>query len=168
MLKYISDSRITGTLVALLLFVTGISTALADQVTLSYVDANLNAQMLMLDCNTSAAELALAASLLGEEGVNLAYDPAGGCGTLAGIAAALATAAPVFGASIAQALAVMSPENTAAIVAAVNAVPGVNTTAVLAAVHFGPVDADAGPQFIGSNSAISLELTEIEPVPSRN
>ena len=154
---------------ALFLFLlAGMSAALADQVTLSYIDAGSSPQTIILDCNTSAENLALAASLMAEEGVSVAYDPNSGRGTLAELAAALATAAPVFAASVARALAGVSPENSDAIVAAINAVPGVNTTAVLAAVHFGPFSDSVGPQSIGSDSAISLDLMEIEQVPSRN
>ena len=160
--------RLPVILTGILFLFVGASTALADQVTLSYVDADSNAQTLILDCNTSTDNLALAASLLGENGVSVDYDPASGCGTLAELAAAMATAAPLFAANIAQAFAVMSPGDTADIVAAINAVPGVNTVAVLSAVHFGPFGTTTGPQSIGSDSTISLELTEIEQVPSRN
>jgi hypothetical protein len=142
--------------------------ALAGQVTLSYRDAGGNEQILVVDAASSQADLALAASLVGEDGIGIAHDPESGAGTLAEIAAAMAAAAPVFGPDVAQQLAMLSPEDTAAIVEAVNAVPGVDTRAVLAAVHFGPYGSKDGPQSFGSDSAISLELTEIEQVPSRN
>lgn len=168
MLKRIFDYSLNTVLATLLISVIFVSTAQADQVTLSYIDANSDPQTLILDCNTSTEDLALAAILTGEQGIGLAYDPDSGCGTLDEIAAAMAEAAPVFAASVAQAFSIMSPENAASVVAAVNAVPGVNTTAVLAAVHFGPLGTNVGPQSIGSDSAISLELTEIEAIPSRN
>ena len=38
----------------------------------------------------------------------------------------------------------------------------------LAAVHFGPTGTNVGPQSVGSDSAISLDLNETESVPSRN
>jgi hypothetical protein len=151
----------------LLSLLTGMSTALADQVTLSYVDENSDAQTITLDCNTSNADLALAASLLGEDGVSIVNDPDAGCGSLYEIAAAMAAAAPVFAASVAEAFAAMSPGDTDAIVAAINAVPGVDTTAVWAAVHFGP-PGDVGPRPVGSDSQISLDLVGIEPKPSDN
>ena len=145
-----------------------ISTAVAEQVTLSYVDAQTGAQTLTVDANSSTADLALAAALLGENGVGVVHDPNTGSGTLADIAGAMASAAPLFAASVAQTLAALSPDQTDAIVAAVNSAPGVNTKAVLAAVHFGPTGTNVGPQSIGSDSAISLDLNEIESVPSKN
>jgi hypothetical protein len=155
-------------LTALLFLLTGMSSALADQVTVSYVDADGAAQTITLDCNTSTADLALAASLVGENGVSMVNDADAGCGSLPEIAAAMAAAAPVFAASIAQAFAAMSPGDTDAIVAAVNAVSGVNGTAVLAAVHFGPAGVPVGPQSIGSESQISVDLMQIEAKPSDN
>ena len=147
-------------LLALLLFLlAGASTALADQVTLSYVDEGLSSQTLTIDVNSSAEDLALAASLMGEDGVGLSHDPANGTGSLAEIAAAMAAAAPLFAADVADSLTILSPDDTEAIVAAVNAVLGVNTTAVLAAVHFGPPLRNVGPPF---------DITIIEQVPSRN
>lgn len=168
MFKHICDSRLAGIFAVLLLFVTGVSTVLAEQVTLSYVDANAEAQTLNLDCDTSTENLALAAGLLGEGGVGLVYDPDSGCGTLAELAAALATAAPVHAAKIARALAEMSPDDAAAIAAAINMVPGVNTVAVLAAVQFWTFRASEGPQSIGSGRATNLALTRIERAASRN
>lgn len=153
-------------LLPVLLF--AVSAVMADQVTVSYVDAGGNAQNLTVDASSSEADLALAASLMGEEGVGLLHDPDNGTGTLAEVAGALAAAAPIYAADVAEQLAMLSPDDTVAIVEAVNAVPGVNTKAVLAAVHFGPYDKQSGPQSLGSDSAISLELTEIEQVPSRN
>ncbi len=147
----------------------GASTALADQVTLSYVDANSNAQSLQLDCNTSTEDLALAASLIGEDGVGIVHAPDAGCGTVAELAAAMASAAPLYAARVAQALSLMSPDDTEAIVAAVNAVSGVNTVAVLAAVNFGPPGTIVGPQSIGSASGLNPEETDpgnaVEPLP---
>ena len=123
-----------------------ISTALADQVTLSYVDENSAAQTIILDCNTSTADLALAASLVGEDGVGLVHDPEAGCGSLADLATAMATASPLFAANVALALSTMSPADADAIAAAVNAVPGVNQNAVLAAIKFGQRHLVPGPQ----------------------
>ena len=161
-------SRLTGTLATLLILAASISTAVAEQVTLSYVDAQTGAQTLTVDANSSTADLALAAALLGENGVGVLHDPSTGSGTLADIAGAMASAAPLYAARVARTLAVLSPDQTDAIVAAVNAVPGVNTKAVSAAVHFGPSGTNVGPQSIGSDSAISLDLNQIEPVPSKN
>ncbi len=144
------------------------SSAVADQVALSYIDTDSNTQVLTVDANSSAADLALAASLIGEDGVGVVHDPDNGSGSLADIAGAMAAAAPVFAADVAQVLAELSPENTEAIVAAINAVPGVNTKAVLAAVHFGPYKRKGGPQNFGSDSAMEMDLLEIEKVPSRN
>lgn len=156
-------------ILALMLFlIAGASTALADQVTLSYVDANSDAQTISLDGSSSTADLALAASLVGEDGVSIVNDPNAGSGSLPEIAAAMAEAAPLFAASIAEAFSAMSPDDTAAIVAAINAVPGVNTNAVLAAVHFGPAGTNVGPQAIGSDGSITLELMSTESVPSKN
>lgn len=160
--------RLPAVLAGLLFLLAGMATALADQVTLTYKDANSNEQSLTVDANSSAEDLALAASLAGEDGVGISHDVNSGSGTLADIAAAMAAAAPMYAADIADALATLSPDEAAAIVAAVNAVPGVNTNAVAAAVHFGPYGRTDGPQVIGSDSAITLELTVIEPVPSRN
>jgi hypothetical protein len=162
------NARLTGALAFLLLFAASISTALADQVTLSYIDAGTGAQTLTVDANSSSADLALAAALLGEEGVGVSHDPNNGSGSLADIAAAMAAAAPLHAASIAETLAGLSPGSKDDIVAAVNAVPGVNAKAVLAAVHFGDPGRNVGPQSIGSDSAISLELTEIETLSSPN
>ncbi len=144
---------------ALLFLLAGTSTALADQVTLTYVDEGLSAQTLTVDVNSSAEDLALAASLMGEDGVGLSHDPLNGSGTLAEIAAAMAAAAPLYAADVADSLTILSPDDTEAIVAAVNAVLGVNTTAVLAAVHFGLPFRDYGPPF---------DITIIERVPSQN
>lgn len=131
-------SKITSKLATLLLIAVSISTALADQVVLSYVDADSNAQTLIVDSNSSAEDLALAAALLGEVGVGVSHDPDNGSGTLAEIAAAMTTAAPLYAADIALVLSTLSPDDSDAIIAAVNAVTGVNSKAVLAAVHFGP------------------------------
>ena len=132
-----TEFRLPAILAGLLFLLAGTSPALADQVTLAYVDANSNAQTLTVDANSSAEDLALAASLVGENGVNISHDPDNGSGSLAEIAAAMATAAPMFAADTALALATLSPEDSDAIVAAVNAVAGVNSNAVLAAVSFG-------------------------------
>jgi len=131
------EIRLPAILAGLLFLLAGVSTALADQVTLSYVDAGGNAQSLSVDVNSSAQDLALAASLVGENGVGISHDPDNGSGTMADIAAAMAAAAPMFAADVALAMATLSPADSDAIVAAVNAVAGVNTNAVLAAVHFG-------------------------------
>lgn len=152
---------------SVLLLLSGASSALADQVAMSYVDAGSNAQSMTLDCNSSSTDLALAASLMGENGVGLALTSSGDC-SVADIGAAMAEASPVHAASVAQALAALSPDDAEAIAAAVNAVPGVNTTAVLAAVHFGPPGTNVGPQAVGSESAISLDLNQTETVPSNN
>jgi hypothetical protein len=162
------EIRLPAVVASLLFLLVGMSTALADQVTLSYIDAGSNAQTLSVDANSSTEDLALAASLMGEDGVGVSHDPNSGSGSLADIAAAMAATAPIFAASVAQTLSTLSPEDAVAIVAAVNAVPGVNTNAVAAAVHFGPNARMDGPQVIGSDSAISLKLTVIEKVPSRN
>ena len=77
MLLQSAYSRLLAVLIFLL---AGLSPVLADQVTLSYIDASSNAQTLILDCNTSNEDLALAASLLGEDGVGVEYDPNSGCG----------------------------------------------------------------------------------------
>jgi hypothetical protein len=128
--------------------------AQADQVSLSYVDVNSGAQTLTIDCNSSADDLALAADLLDEDGVDLALLDDGAC-SLADIAAALATAAPGSAADIAVALVGLSPADRDAIVDAIVAVGGVDQAAVYAAVHFGP-------------PGIGLGITEDEPVASRN
>ena len=133
-------------LLALMFFlIAGASTALADQVTLSYVDADWDAQTIVLDNTTSTADLALASSLVLQDGVGLVYDAASGSGSLADIAAAMAASAPIYAANVAEALAALSPENREAIVAAINEVPGVNTVSVASAVHFGPPGKE-GPQ----------------------
>ncbi len=163
-----TEYRLPAILAGLLILLAGTSTALADQVALSYVDADGNAQTLSVDTTSSAEDLALAASLVSEDGVGISHDPDNGSGSLADIAAAMATAAPMLAADVADALATLSPEDAMAIVAAINAVPGVNTNAVVAAVHFGPYGRTDGPQVVGSDSAVSLELTVIEKVPSRN
>lgn len=131
--------------VALLYLLTGMSSALADQVTLSYVDANYDAQTIVLNSNTTTEDLAFASSLVLRDGVGLVFDAASGSSTLAEIAAAMAASAPVYAANVAEALAALSPENREAIVAAINEVPGVNTVTVAAAVHFGPPGVE-GPQ----------------------
>ena len=129
--------RLPATLVAMLLSLALTSAALADQVILSYSDAGSGAQTLTVDSDSSSTDLALAAALLGEDGVGVSHDPNSGSGSLADIAGAMAAASPLHAASIAETLAGLSPGSTEDIVAAVNAVPGVNTKAVLAAVHFG-------------------------------
>ena len=146
---------------SVLLLLAGATTAVADQVAMSYVDADSNAQSMTLDCNSSSEDLAMAASLMGENGVGLALTSNGDC-SLADIGAAMAAASPVHAASVAQALATLSPDDAEAIAAAINDVPGVNTNAVFAAVNFGPPGTNVGPQAIGSDSAISLDLTGTE------
>jgi len=165
-MSFVKASRLPAVLSALV-FIAGTSTATADQVAVSYVDAGSNAQSMTLDCNSSSQDLAQAASLMGENGVGLASTSGGAC-SLADIGAALAAASPLHAANVAQALAALSPDDGAAIAAAINAVPGVNTNAVLAAVHFGPDDGNVGPQSVGSASAIDLDLNQTESVPSRN
>ena len=150
-----------------LLLLAGASSAVADQVAMSYVDAESNAQSMTLDCNSSSEDLAMAASLMGENGVSLALTSGSSC-SLADIGAAMAAASPVHAASVAQALATLSPDDAEAIAAAIIAVSGVNTKAVLAAVHFGPAGTNVGPQSFGSESAISLDLNQTESVPSKN
>jgi hypothetical protein len=155
-------SGLTGGIAALLVLVIGMSTAWAGQLTLSYVDAN-GAQTLTVDKDSSNADLALAASLLGEDGVGLVHDADNGSGTLAEIAGALAAASPVHGAAIARVLSQLSPDDTDAIVAAVNAVSGVNNNAVLAAVNFGlPGGGRYGPQTPSTDTAIGPELGIID------
>ncbi len=161
--------RLSAITAFFLFLLVGMSTALADQVTLTFVDADSNAQTLTIDVNSSAEDLALAASLMGEDGVGLDYDDDNGSGSLADIAAALAGAAPMYAADIAETLSRLSPDDSEAIVAAVNGVPGVNTVAVRSAVHFGDPDRDHGPQeFDEEDSHITVELHEIERVPSDN
>ena len=156
-------------LVAVLLFLlTGMSTVMADQVSISYVDSSGDPQTLVVDKNSSTADLALAAALSAENGVSATHNSNAGSGSLAEIAAAMAAAAPVFAASVAEFLSDLSADDTAAIVAAINAVPGVNINAVLAAVWFGPPNSLTGPQSLGSDAAISLEFTEVESIPSKN
>jgi len=162
MLQRVMGNKPTWAAALIMLFVAGVSTATADQLTLSYIDYNAHAQTLSVDCNSSAEDLATAAGLLHELGVGVTHDPAAGCGTLAEIAAAMAAAAPVFAADIAQALVALSPADEDAIVAAINAVTGVNTTAVLAAVHLGPAQRIVVPPTEES------DLPAIEPIPSRN
>ena len=152
---------------SVLLLLAGASLAQADQVAVSYVDAESNAQSMTLDSSSSTEDLALAASLMGENGVGLALVSGSG-DSVADIGAAMAAASPVHAASVAQALATLSPDDAEAIAAAINAVSGVNTKAVLAAVHFGPAGTNVGPQSFGSESAISLDLNQTESVPSKN
>lgn len=133
--------------VALLYLLTGMSGALADQVTLSYVDENAASQEIILDSNTGLENLALAASLVGLEGVDIINNPNAGSSSLAEIAAAMAAAAPVFAPAVAEAFALMSPDDKEAIAEAVNAVSGVNQPAVLSAVHFGPYQLPTGPRW---------------------
>ena len=72
LVRSVSHSPIV--LLAVLFIYTSAPQALADQVTLSYIDANTTAQTIVLDCNTSSEDLALAASLIGQEGVVIAND----------------------------------------------------------------------------------------------
>ena len=51
-----SVSRSPIVLLAVLFLFAGASQALADQVTLSYIDANANAKTIVLDCNTSSED----------------------------------------------------------------------------------------------------------------
>ncbi len=126
-------SKITAKLATLLLLVASISTALADQITLTYVDADSNEQTLTVDAESSDEDLALAASLMNLEGVVVTYDPDNGSGTLAEIAGAMAAASPTLAAIITETLVAAAPEESEAIVAAVSEVPGVDVIAVEAA-----------------------------------
>lgn len=154
---------------ALLCFVfAGASSAWADQVTMSYVDADGNAQSYILDNTTSTQDLALAASLAGDDGVGLVNNANAGSTTLAEIAAAMAQASPIHAPGVAQAFAETFPEYRDAIVAAVNAVAGVDTVAVEAATHFGPQNEPIGPQEFGSKFQIDLDLVGVEPKASDN
>ena len=128
-------SRSPIVLSAILYLLAGSPQVLADQVTVSYVDANASTQTLVLDCNTSRAGLALAAKLIGQEGVVIAHDPDTGCGTLAEIAAAVSAEAPIFAPGIAEAFAYVSYDDSEMIAHAINEIPGVNTVAVQAAVN---------------------------------
>lgn len=169
MIQKLFNLRSTGWLAAILLFVAGTPTLVADQITILFVNAGFETQEMTLDCNSSPQDLALAASLFGEDGVRVSYEPGEGC-SLADIASAMANAAPLFAANVAQTLSLLSPDNKAAIVAAVNAVPGVNTVAVLSAVYFGPYRTTDGPQaaVFGSSPRSGLRLIVLEAVPSGN
>lgn len=169
MIQRLFNLRSTGLLAAILLFVAGTPTLVADQVTILFVNVGFEVQELTLDCDSSPQDLALAASLFGEDGVHVTFETGDGC-TLADIAAAMASAAPLFAANVAQTLTLLSPDDKAAIVAAVNDVPGVNTVAVLSAVYFGPYRTTDGPQaaVFGSNPRSGLRLIVLEAVPSRN
>ena len=68
----------------------GISVSVADQLTVSYVDENSQAQNLVVDSTSSQADLALAADLLNEYGVALALDTTAGTGTIVDLAVAMA------------------------------------------------------------------------------
>ena len=162
--------KLPAILAGLLFLLAGASTALADQVTLTYVDANSNAQTLTVDTNSSAEDLALAASLVGENGVGISHDPDNGSGSLADIAAAMATAAPMFAADVALGLATLSPADSDAIVAAVNAVAGVNSNAVLAAVSFGKRGSGIGdvlenPQYLETEYLTTKRFEDPAPQP---
>lgn len=137
MAQQTSNNFFTRSLTGLLLLA-GASIAMADQVSLAYVDANSDAQILTVDASSDNSSLAKVAGMLGENGAALSHDPDNGSGSLAEIAEAMATASPADAADIAQALAALAPDQAEAIVAAVNSVSGVDTNAVLAAVHFGP------------------------------
>ena len=116
LVRSVSHSPIV--LLAVLFIYTSAPQALADQVTLSYIDANTTAQTIVLDCNTSSEDLALAASLIGQEGVVIANDPDAGCGTLAEIAATVSAEAPIFAPGIAQAFAYESYDDAEMIASA--------------------------------------------------
>ena len=164
-----TGTRFLRAFAVVFLFVISISTTFADQLSLTYIDANSDAQTLIVDCNSSTADLALAADLIDEIGVGVSNDDSSGACSLADIAAAMATAAPAFAAGIAQALATLSPQDSDAIVAAVNAVPGVDSVAVLAAVHFGQPDRIVRPPTEeGAGKTLSLSLPVIEQKPSNN
>ncbi len=144
LLRYVSRSSIV--FLVLLFLLAGTSHVLADQVTLTYIDANANAQTIVLDCNSSREDLALAASLIGQEGVVIVNDPNAGCGTLAEIAAAVSAEAPLFAPGIAEAFAYMSYDDAEMIASAINEVPGVNTVAVQSAVNLELNQPAADPQ----------------------
>ena len=153
-----------GTLAAFILVVISTSAVFADQLTITFVGANFSEQVITLDCDSPTEQLALAANLLGEDGVHVEHELVGRC-SLAEIASAMTTANSLFAASVAQTLSILSPGNTAAIVTAVNAVPGVNTVAVLSAVHFGPYRNTDGPQstVFGANQGSGIGGIEINP-----
>lgn len=156
-------------LLAALLLCASAPQALADQVTVSYIDANANVQKIVLDCSSSSEDLALAASLIGQEGVVITNDPDAGCGTLAEIAAAVSAEAPLFAPGIAGAFAYVSYDDVDMIAAAINEVPGVNTVAVQSAVNLELNQPAAGPQTDISvkEPSASLETAE-ERRASRN
>ena len=128
-------SRLPAVFSFLLFSLAGASNALADQVTLFYVDANASDQKIVLDCNTSREDLALAASLIGQEGVVIENDPDAGCSTLSEIAAAVSAEAPIFAPNIAGAFAYLSIDESEMSAYAINEGPGVNTVAVQTAVN---------------------------------
>lgn len=146
--------------VAIFLF-TGISDVLADQVTLSYIDASANPQAIVLDCNSSREDLALVADLIGQEGGIIANDPSAGCGTLAGIAAAVAVEAPVFAPYIARAFVNLYYDEIEMVVLAINKVSGVNSVAVRSAVNLDSKKPAANPQ---TDAGVKQPFTSLETV----
>ncbi len=169
MLQKFTGAKLVIFLTVFLVFFAGTSVTFADQITMTYIDAGFEERTLTLDCESTAQELALAASLFGEDGVHVVNESTGNC-SLAEVASALATAAPLFAASVAKTLSLLSPENTSAIVTAINAIPGVNKVAVLSAVHFGLYANTSGPQpgLPGFNAGSGIEIPGVEPEPSRN
>jgi hypothetical protein len=130
-------TRLITALAVLMLSLLGATSVFAAQITLSYIDANSQAQTLAIDSKSSHEVLGLAASLMGENGVWIVYDENQGIGTLPELAAALASAAQFYAPDVALALVTLSPDDKDAIVEAVNAVPEVDTESVLVAVKYG-------------------------------
>ena len=81
------------------------SSAFADQLSIDYVDHSSVLQTLKICADSSDADLMIAASLLGEFGVDISVGS--GCGTdsIADIAGAMAAVSPADGPKIAQVLA---------------------------------------------------------------
>ncbi len=157
-------NRLKKVLVALLLMIASVSVAIADQISLAFIDSRAEEQVLTVDTNSDLVQLARVAALLSENGVEVSYDPASGAGSLVEIAKAMATAAPMFGADIAMTFAALAPDQKQAIVEAVNSVTDVNTEAVLAAVHFGtPIRVVVPP----TDKDVDV-LPIIEQIPSKN
>jgi len=127
------EFKFLAVLAVLLLSLVSISTAMADEITLTYVDANGAEQTLTVDAESSAEDLALAASLMGTDGVVVTYNADSGSGTIAEIAGAMTAASPDLAVIITETLVAAAPDLSADIVAAVVAVPGVDAGAVEAA-----------------------------------
>jgi len=110
------------------------SSAFADQLSIVYTDSSGTVQTLVISTGSSDADLKLAASLMGEFGVNLSV-VSGGTDSIADIAGAMAAVSPDDGPDIAKALAVLVPDEADAIVQSVSNQPGVNAKAVVSAVQ---------------------------------